>query len=126
MIAAAGNHLKIFSGGAMRPLMVKLVPLFERAHGVTVDIEFRLTSELKQAIEAGAIFDLVIMPRLDLDELVARGAVATGTASDVAHSSVGLAVRIGTPKPDIGSVAALRQVLLQACPLVYRYWPGCY
>jgi ABC-type molybdate transport system substrate-binding protein len=30
--------LKIFSGGAMRPLLRELVPRFERAHGVTVEI----------------------------------------------------------------------------------------
>ena len=54
---------KIFSGGGMRPLIVDLVPLFERAHDAIVDVEFRLTSALKQAVETGAIFDLVIMPR---------------------------------------------------------------
>jgi molybdate transport system substrate-binding protein len=124
IIAAAGNHLKIFSGGAMRPLIVDLVPLFERAHDAIVDVEFRLTSALKQAIEAGAIFDLVIMPRPDLDELIARGAVAPGTACDIAHSSVGLAVRTGAPKPDIGSVAALRQALLQARSLAYSDGPS--
>jgi hypothetical protein len=47
----------------MRPLIVDLVPLFERAHDAIVDVETRLTSALKQAVETGAIFDLVIMPR---------------------------------------------------------------
>ena len=108
----------------MRPLIVDLVPLFERAHDAIVDVEFRLTSALKQAIEAGAIFDLVIMPRPDLDELIARGAVAPGTACNIAHSSVGLAVRTGAPKPDIGSVAALRQALLQARSLAYSDGPS--
>src|SRR6516162_4114328 len=64
------------------------------------------------------------MPRPDLDELIARGAVAPGTADDIAHSSVGLAVRTGAPKPDIGSVAALRQALLQACSLAYSDGPS--
>ena len=64
------------------------------------------------------------MPRPDLDELIARGAVAPGTADDIAHSSVGLAVRTGAPKPDIGSVAALRQALLQARSLAYSDGPS--
>jgi len=124
MIAAAGTHLKIFSGGAMRPLIVELVPLFERAHDTIVHVEFRLTSALKQAIEAGATFDLAIMPRPDLDELIARSTVAPGTAWEIAHSSVGLAVRTGAPKPDVGSVAALRQALLQARSLAYSDGPS--
>jgi len=124
MIAAAGTHLKIFSGGAMRPLIVELVPLFERAHDTIVHVGFRLTSALKQAIEAGATFDLAIMPRPDLDELIARSTVAPGTACEIAHSSVGLAVRTGASKPDIGSVAALRQALLQARSLAYSDGPS--
>jgi len=64
------------------------------------------------------------MPRPDLDELIARGAVAPGTADDIAHSSVGLAVRTGAPKPDIGSVAALRQALLQARSLAHSDGPS--
>src|SRR5262249_33593119 len=64
------------------------------------------------------------MPRPDLDELIARSTVAPGTACEIAHSSVGLAVRTGASKPDIGSVAALRQALLQARSLAYSDGPS--
>jgi molybdate transport system substrate-binding protein len=108
----------------MRPLMIELVPLFERAHNTTVEVEFRLTSALKQAIESGAIFDLAIMPRPELDALIRQGAVVPGSACDVTRSSVGLAVRTGAPKPDIGSAAALRQPLLQVRSLAYSDGPS--
>ena len=48
------------SGGAMRPLLRELVPLFERAHGVTAEVEFRLSSALTRAIQDGAVFDIAI------------------------------------------------------------------
>ncbi|HXW48912.1 MAG TPA: hypothetical protein VEK31_05660 [Xanthobacteraceae bacterium] len=48
--------IKIFSGGAMRPLMTA-------ATGATIEIEFRLTSVLKKSIEAGALCDLAVLPR---------------------------------------------------------------
>jgi molybdate transport system substrate-binding protein len=118
------KHIKIFSGGAMRPLMAEIVPRFERAHGVAVEIEFRLSAALKQAIEGGASFDIAILPRPELDDLAESGAIAPGSIADVARSIVGLAVRAGTAKPDIGSVEALRRALLQARSIAYSDGPS--
>jgi ABC-type molybdate transport system substrate-binding protein len=42
--------LKIFSGGAMRPLLRELVPRFEREHGIAAAIEFQLSAALKRAL----------------------------------------------------------------------------
>ena len=61
--------IKILSGGAMRSLMVEVVPLFERASGHKAEIEFALTSALTRKIEAGAAFDVALLPRPELDEL---------------------------------------------------------
>lgn len=116
--------IKILSGGAMRPLMTEAIPLFERANGATVAIEYRLTAVLKKAIEDGAPFDVAVLPRPELDDLVKHGAIASGSAVDVARSTIGLAVRAGAPKPDIGSVAALTRALLQARSFAYSDGPS--
>ena len=97
------TNIKILSGGAMRSLMVEIVPLFERASGSKVEIEFRLTSALKKEIEDGAAFDIVLLPRPELDALVQVGKIAAGATADVTRSAVGLAVRAGAPKPDIAT-----------------------
>ena len=123
MIASALN-LKIFSGGAMRPLMAEIVPQFERAHGAGVEVEFRLSAALKRAIQDGAPFDVAILPRPELDDLIAFGAIARDSAVDVARSTVGLAVRAGATKPDIGSVDALQRALLQARSIAYSDGPS--
>jgi len=116
--------IKIFSGGAMRPLMTEAIPLFEREIGATIAIEYRLTAVLKKAIEDGASFDVAVLPRPELDDLAEHGAIASGSAADVARSAVGLAVRAGAPKPDIGSVAALKRALLQAQSFAYSDGPS--
>jgi molybdate transport system substrate-binding protein len=116
--------IKILSGGAMRSLMTEIVPLFERASGSRVEIEFRLTSVLKKEIEDGAAFDIALLPRPELDELVRAGKVAEGATADVTRSAVGLAVRTGAPKPDIGSVAALKNALLAAKSISYSDGPS--
>jgi molybdate transport system substrate-binding protein len=116
--------IKILSGGAMRSLMVEIVPLFERASGAKVEIEFRLTSMLKTEIEDGANFDLALLPRPELDGLVRAGKIAEGATADVTRSAVGLAVRAGAPKPDIGTVAAFKQTLLAATSIAYSDGPS--
>ena len=53
-IMSDANQIKILSGGAMKSLMVEVVPLFERASGAKVDIRFALTSVLQKEIEQGS------------------------------------------------------------------------
>ena len=121
------NPLKIFSGGAMRPLLRELVPRFERAYGaydLTVEVEFRLSDALKRAIQDGAPFDVAILPRPELDELIASGAIVRDSVVNVARSTVGLAVRAGAAKPDIGSVEALRRTLMEARSIAYSDGPS--
>jgi molybdate transport system substrate-binding protein len=104
--------------------MTQAIRLFERANGATVEIEFRLSSALKKAIEDGVLFDVAVLPRPELDELVEHGAIAPAGTFDAARSTVGLAVRAGAPKPDIGSVAALRRALVQARSFAYSDGPS--
>jgi molybdate transport system substrate-binding protein len=120
----AQETVKILSGGAMRSLMIEVAPLFERASGIKIEIEFRLTSILKKEIEDGAAFDVALLPRPELDDLVGRDKIAAGMTADVTRSAVGLAVRAGARKPDIGSVAALKRALLEANSIAYSDGPS--
>jgi molybdate transport system substrate-binding protein len=117
--------LKILSGGAMRPLLLEATPLFEqRASGSKLDIRFALTSVLAKEIEAGARFDVALLPRGELDALAQTGNIAAGTQTDITRSAVGLCVRAGARKPDIGTVAALKRMLLDAASLGYSDGPS--
>jgi molybdate transport system substrate-binding protein len=108
------DTLKILSGGAMRALLVEAVPLFESTSGIKADVRFALTSVLTKEIEDGAIFDIALLPRPELDALEYQGSIGAGTQTDITRSAVGLAVRAGAPKPDIGTIAAFKHTLLAA------------
>src|SRR5580704_2294975 len=108
----------------MRTLMVEVVPLFERATGHKAEIEFALTSALIRKIEAGAAFDVALLPRPELDELGRAGKVASGSTADVTRSTVGLCVRAGAPKPDIATVEAFKRVLIGARSISYSDGPS--
>ena len=44
---------------------------------------------------------------------------APGSKVDLARSEIGMVVRAGAPKPDIGSVNAFRRTLLEAKSIAY-------
>ena len=117
-------EIKVFSGGAMRRFLAEALPLFEQASGDKVSIRFGLTREMKGAIEEGAAFDLALLPRSALDELVQAGKIAVGSITDVVRSLVGLMVRTGVPEPDIGSIEAFKSVLGRAKAISYSKGPS--
>ena len=117
-------EIKVFSGGAMRRFLAEALPLFEQASGDKVSIRFGLTREMKAAIEEDAAFDLALLPRSALDELVQAGKIEVGSITDVVRSLVGLMVRTGAPEPDIGSIEAFKSVLRRAKAISYSKGPS--
>ena len=76
--------------------------------------EFHATQALLKSIADGASPDVVILTKEGIDQLAAQGRVLDATRLELGRSGVGLAVRKGAPKPDIGSVDALKRSLLAA------------
>jgi molybdate transport system substrate-binding protein len=117
-------EIRVISGGAMRRFMLEAVPLFEQASGHKVTIRFGLTREMKAEIEAGAAFDVALLPRSAIDQLVLSGKVAAGTVTDAVRSLVGLMVRTGAAEPNIATVDALKSVLRRARSISYSKGPS--
>jgi molybdate transport system substrate-binding protein len=116
--------LKILSGGAMQGLMAEAIPLFERDGGCKVAVEIGLTSALRKAIADGAVFDIALLPRGDVDALARDGRITAGSVTDIARSAIGVAVRAGAPKPDIATVDAFKRAVLQAGSVTYSDGPS--
>ena len=118
------SNLKILSGGAMQGLLTEVAPLFEHGNAAKVELRFGLTSALKKEIEQGAVFDIALLPRPDIDALTKAGRIAPGSTADIARSSIGVAVRVGAAKPDIATADAFKRTLLQARSITYSDGPS--
>jgi molybdate transport system substrate-binding protein len=53
------------------------------------------------------------------DELIRRGLLVPGSRADVMKAGIGVAVKRGAVKPDISTVAAFKQTLLNATSITY-------
>ena len=93
--------------------------------GARSTIEFALTSVLKKAIDDGAAFDIALLPRPEIDELARTGkiaAAALGRRRPVRPSDI--AVRAGTPKPDIAHGRRRSTARCMQAPRRSRYSDG--
>ena len=117
-IAMAGE-VRVLCSNGMKAAMVDLVPRFERATKHTVAIDYGVSADLKRQIENGAPFDLAILTPALIDELIAQGRIAPDTRVTLARSSMALAIRAGTPKPDIRTTDALTRVLRSSTSISY-------
>jgi molybdate transport system substrate-binding protein len=95
----------------------ELGPAFERASGHRL-ITTRGPSmgdspeAIPTRLARGETADVVILDGGAADELGRRGVVRAGQQGDLARSQIGMVVRAGVAKPDIGSVEAFRNTLL--------------
>jgi molybdate transport system substrate-binding protein len=108
----------LISGGFSGPYE-KLLPEFTRTTGIAVTTASGASQgsgpqTIAAQLARGVPADVVILSREGLAELVAAGRIASGTDVDLARVPLGVAVRSGAPHPDVGSVAALREALLDA------------
>ena len=119
---AADVHVMISAGfyGAYS----ELGPAFERTTGHhLVTTRGPSMGDSPEAIPTrlarGETADVVILDGATADELGKRGLVRADSKVDLARSLIGMVVRAGAPKPDIGSVEAFRSVLLSAKSIAY-------
>jgi molybdate transport system substrate-binding protein len=111
-------EIKILSTHAVQEVLSELRPIFERASGFDLAIDYDPANALKRTIEAGAPFDVAIVTRTVIDELALKGKVRRETIKDICRSGLGVAVRRGAAAPDIATVDAFRRSLLAVHSLV--------
>jgi len=111
---AGAAEVKVLSAGGIRPPLEQLASQFQGSSGHKVVLRTVGGPAIKKEVEGGADFDVVIAPPEVIEELIKSGKVAKGSRVDVARAGVGVAVRSGAPKPDVGSAEALKRALLGA------------
>jgi molybdate transport system substrate-binding protein len=117
--AIAAEITVISSAGPMPEVMGALIPVFEKASGHKVTIKFQGAPDTIKQINEGANTDVLIATSETFDGLVKDGKIAANGRSTIMLSRVGVAVRAGAPKLDIGTVAAFKAALVNAKSVAY-------
>jgi molybdate transport system substrate-binding protein len=95
-------------------VMDALCPTFEQTSGRRLDLVFNTSQALDKLLQGSATADIVVGTRDMVDRLIAAGTVVRGSDVALASSVVGIAVRKGSPKPDISTREAFIRSLIAA------------
>lgn len=119
MAMSSRAELAVMISGGFTLAYRSVLPEFEQTTGIAVATASASSqgtgpNTMKARLESGARPDVVILSREGLSELMAAGRILSGSDVDLARVPIGAAVRIGQPKPDVGTIDAFKRTLLNA------------
>jgi molybdate transport system substrate-binding protein len=109
--------MRILSAGAAQAVVEPLIADFKR-EGHDVAAEFGAVGAMKSRLLEGATADVIILTAALIDELIGSAQVVAGSRADLGRVGTGVAVRKGTPLPDVATIDVLRGNLLAAARIV--------
>lgn len=112
-------EIRLATTRAVATILNEIGPRFEQSTGHTLKVSSDLGANIVKRIDAGEKFDLVIVGGTQIDQLIRAGRLVAATRTGIVRSGIGVEVRAGTAKPDIGSVDAFKQALLNAKSIAY-------
>jgi molybdate transport system substrate-binding protein len=107
-------EIKLLSTTALKTSIDELTAQFESTSGKKLVASYAPSTQIAKRVAEGEFADIAIVTGAGIDNLIKQSRVVPGTRVDIARSAIGVAVRPGTPRPDISSVAAFKQALLAA------------
>ena len=117
--ASEAAELKVVSASALKPVLPGLAEAFARESGHSVTLAFATAGEVEKRLVSGEALDAVVVTDIAAAKLNEQGLIAQGASSIVARVGVGIGVREGAPKPDIGTIDAFKQAILSAKSVTY-------
>ena len=123
-VTASAAEVRVMISGGLTAAYKALVPEFERLTGHKVLTAYgpsmgTTTNAIPVRLERGEAADVLIMVDYALDNLAKEGKVISDSRVELVKSPIGVAVKSGTPKPDISNADALRRALLAVKTVAY-------
>jgi molybdate transport system substrate-binding protein len=112
-------EITIFTSMGSLSGVTDLAAAFEKASRHKIKVAARIGPALPKALNSNEPGDIVANFTGSFDGLVKQGKVVAGTPVEFARAGIGVAVKKGAPKPDIGTVDAFKQAMLTAKTIGY-------
>ena len=117
--AAQDPALRVLASNGVKAALERLQPDVERHARGAVGISFGTSASTKQRIAAGDAFDVAILTKDVIDELTSAGQIVAASRQPLGRSGIGIGMRAGAPKPEIGTPDAVKRTLVGARALTW-------
>ncbi len=111
---ARAEDVTLLCAGAMRSTMQELVPEFQKASGHDVKVDYANIGTITERVRSGDEADLAIVSPQQWESLQKDGKISAGTRVVIGKVGIGVSVKKGVARPDIGSVDAIKRALMNA------------
>jgi len=116
---ANAAEIHVWTARAIATVLAAIGPQFERTTGHRLNIYSGLPDDFQKRANAGDPCDVIVSGSAPIARWIKEGRLVAETRTDIARSGVGVAVRSGARKPDIRSLEAFTQSLLDAKSIAY-------
>ncbi len=112
-------EIKVLSDSPLAPALGRIADAFHRDSGHEVKFVFGLSPVIHKRVSDGETGDILIIQPNFINELIAAGKIVAGQYPTIARVGIGLFARADATAPDVSTVAAFKQALLEADALIF-------
>jgi molybdate transport system substrate-binding protein len=112
-------RIKVMSAGAVQAMVTLIGNEWAAANGHTLDLNFATAGSLRERLGGGEATDVAILSESAVAALDKTGLFVPGGVRNLGRTRTGVVIREGAPRPDIATVEAFKQALLDARAISY-------
>jgi len=116
---SAAADVRVFTSGAPADIQRGLVRKFADASGHQLVVTSGTLGAVQERLLGSQGADVVVLPGPTVELLDKAGKLRAGSRISLARVGIGIAVRQGSPLPDVSTVDAVRKTLLAARSIVH-------
>lgn len=118
-LVAAAAEIMVFAPGGVRSALLGAARSFERETGNKVNFTFGTGGGIQKQVAGGAPADVTVLPSAGIADLEQKGLTAQDSRVAVGSVGVGIGIKLGAPRPQIGTPEEFRESLLAAKSITY-------
>ncbi|HEY3518950.1 MAG TPA: substrate-binding domain-containing protein [Gammaproteobacteria bacterium] len=116
---AAAQTVVVLSSNGVRAPVEDLMMQCTRAAGRPVSITYGTSASIRERVTGGEAVDAVLATAEVVGELAKAGHLDSSSSTPLGRAGIGLGIRAGSPRHKIGTMAEIKQTLLDARAVAY-------
>ena len=116
---ASATDIRLLTTGAFKPIALDIIPDFQKQTGHRIIVDTDTAGGIVRRLAAGETFDVIVLSEKELIKMIGQGRILDETMTPLIQVGIGVAVRLGAPRPDISNLETFRRTLLAAKAVAY-------